>query len=119
MSALLLLGVFAVAGGSAWFASARLKVDRLLEDPSPAEVAEERRYGRDRYVALPGYPGPSAPADAGPDVRYAVYPAGVLGEHPEPAPDIPGRMSVEDSTDAVRAAIRITREAAAGKEAER
>jgi hypothetical protein len=111
----ILLAAIGTGCVAAWVAHWRQKVRGLLEDPSPAEVAEERRYDRDRYVDLPGYPGP----DAGPDIRYATYPPGVLRDHPEPAPDIPGRMSLEDTTDAVRAAIRIAREAAAGREVER
>jgi hypothetical protein len=93
---------------AAWAAHWRQKVADMLDDPSPAGGGEERRYDRDRYVDLPGYPQP----DPGPDIRYATYPPGVLGEHPE-SPSVPGPLGVhpQDIEDFLTGLLRYAREA--------
>jgi hypothetical protein len=89
-----------------------------------AAARAPRRAPNYRYVALPGFP--LAPvrapglalaaaddreqwqeADPGPDIRYALYPPGSLGDHPETAPQ-PGPLSAEsaDVEDLLTGAIR-------------
>jgi hypothetical protein len=89
-----------------------------------AAARPPRRAPNYRYVALPGFPPPPVRApglalaaaddreqwqeadtqpadlapdtDIGPDIRYALYPPGSLGEHPETAP-LPGPLSAGDA----------------------
>jgi hypothetical protein len=89
-----------------------------------AAARPPRRAPNYRYVALPGFPPPPvrAPglalaaaddreqwqeADTGPDIRYALYPPGSLGDHPETAP-LPGPLSAGDADveDLLTGAIR-------------
>jgi hypothetical protein len=87
-------GLAAFAG--AWWAMAR--ADRRDTAAGP------RQAPGDRYVAWPDQDASAPPAPV---------------DHPEPAPAIPGRMSLEDSTAVVRAALRLTRDAAERREAGR
>jgi hypothetical protein len=92
-----------------------------------AAVQPPRRPVGERYVALPGFPQPPVrtpglalaaaddreqwqEADPGPDLRYAVYPPGILGEHSEAAPQ-PGPLAAEpgDVEDLLTGAIRYLR----------
>jgi hypothetical protein len=115
----ILLAAIGTGSVAAWAAHWRQKTADLLDDPSPAEAAEERRYGRDRYVALPGYPGPdAADGDPGPDIWSATYPAGVLGEHPE-SPSVPGPLSEhpQDVEDFLTGVLRHSRAAGSDRPA--
>jgi hypothetical protein len=110
--------VEAVLSGTWWLlaslgigVAAALAAFRCLEHHDGAQPP--RTPPGARYVALPGYPQPD---DPGPDIRYAVYPPGSLGEHPEPPPAVPGRMSDRDATAVVRTAVWATWEAAAGSD---